>query len=72
MTAEEMKMKVFDQIGTNPGSLYDLIMSFKQKGIPIETFVNETLDHASMSLMSFPLKKDLKGSQRFSRSWRWS
>jgi hypothetical protein len=60
MTAEEMKMKVFDQIGTNPANLHNLMMSFKQKGIPVETFVNGSLHNARKSLSSFPLQRILK------------
>jgi hypothetical protein len=60
MTAEEMKVKVFDQIGTNPGSLHNLTNSFKQYGIPIETFVDETVESARNDLGLFPLQPILK------------
>jgi hypothetical protein len=60
MTEEEMKTKIFDQIGTNPGYLHDLIIRFKEEEIPIETLVDETVDSARKDLNSFPLQTILK------------
>jgi hypothetical protein len=59
MAAEEMKIKVFDQIGTYPLRLHHLINRL-QKGIPIETIVHDALDDAATDLELFPLQTILK------------
>jgi GTPase SAR1 family protein len=59
MTAEDMKTQVFDKIGTNPGVLNDLVI-MKNKGIPVDQFVEKKLDKARRDLSLFPLQTILK------------
>jgi hypothetical protein len=59
MTAEDMKTQMFDKIGTNPGVLNDLVI-MKNKGIPVDQFVENKLDKARYDLSLFPLQKILK------------